>query len=225
MNYGYIRASLGSIEKANQRDKIEEYATSRKLKVIYTEDTVSSGKPYSHRKIADLVEQTREGDLLIVAELSRLARNTEETLKISRLIIERKASLVILNPKIEFDGSISSEIVLTVLGMASNIERYYIRSRTKISLQRKKEEIARKGYFISKAGKKIRQLGSPKGSKKKVKLEGKIAELHNFINMGVSQSSISKILKVSRQCVASTLKRYPVAKPTPSENKKTTSKE
>lgn len=157
-----------------------------------------------------MVSKLKKGDTLIVAELSRMARNTEEVLRIGREVVDKGASLLVLNPRIDFDGGLSSDILLTVLGLASNIERYYIRSRTRISFEQKKKDIKRQGFFISKAGKKVRQLGTPLGSVKKLKLEDKLDEVHNLIRKGVSQSAVSKILDVSRHTVSRLLKRFPL---------------
>ncbi len=210
MIYGYMRGSNGDIDLKNQRRKIASCDICSGADVKYIEDTVSSGKKYEDRGIAGVVDNLAAGDLLIVAELSRMARNTEEVLRIGRLVIEKKAKMLILNPKIDFDGGLSSDILLTVLGLAANIERYYIKSRTRIAFEQKKAEIAKNGYFISKAGKKIRQLGTPPGSKKKLKLEDKIDEVHTLLKKGVTQASVAKIYDVSRHTIMRLLLRFPL---------------
>ncbi|KAA0437598.1 MAG: helix-turn-helix domain-containing protein [Candidatus Thioglobus sp.] len=209
MIYAYMRASNGDVDLKNQRKKLEACEFVKGKDIEFISDTVSSGKPYEQRKIASVVDGLKAGDVLLVAELSRMARNTEEVLKIGRLCVDKGASLKILNPVIDFDGGMQSEILLTVLGMASNIERYYIKSRTSIALARKKQEIAEKGYFTTKDGKRIRQLGTVKGSKKKLKLEDRKDEIFILLDKGLTQSSIAKLLDVSRHTISRFLTRFP----------------
>ncbi|MBA5249248.1 MAG: hypothetical protein FE834_06930, partial [Gammaproteobacteria bacterium] len=155
VTYGYLRGSTGVIDKENQQDAIAKIAVARDLTITYIEDTVSSGKEYEKRKISKLIKQCRKGDSIIVAELSRFARNTEEMLMISRICLEKGINLEILNPALKFDDSIATKALITVMGLASEMERHFIRSRTQQSLDRRKEEIAKNGYFINKQGVKV----------------------------------------------------------------------
>ena len=125
--YGYMRASTGDIDKANQKDAIAKVAVSRNIDIDYIEDTVSSGKKYEERKISKLIKQCESGDTIIVAELSRFARNTEEMLMISRICMEGGINLEILNPALKFDDSITTKAMITVMGLASEIERHVIK--------------------------------------------------------------------------------------------------
>ena len=45
------------------------------------------------------------------------------------------------------------------MGLSNEMERYFIKSRTKISLQQPKAQIKGKGYFRNKNGDKVYQLG------------------------------------------------------------------
>ena len=211
MIYGYTRGSNGTIDQRNQANKIKEYTAGMGVDVNYIEDTVSSGKPLTDRKIFEVLNLLEKDDILVCAELSRMARNTEEVLKVGRLAVERGATIVVLNPSLEINAGLNSKIMLTVLGMAAEIERYYVRSRTRLAFEVRKKLIEKDGYFISKEGKKIRQLGTPPGSKKQLKIEGQIEQLHGLVNKGVTQANIAKILGVSRHTIGRTLKRFPIA--------------
>jgi DNA invertase Pin-like site-specific DNA recombinase len=212
MIYGYLRGSTGEIDKNNQRKSIEKYAKDNDYKVSYIDDTVSSGKPYKEREIYNLVSNLRADDVVIVAELSRLARNVEESLTISREVIERQASIIILNPKLEMkaESDIMAKMMLNIMSMSAEMERYFIRSRTKLSLQQRKEQIKEKGFFINKSGEKCYTLGTPKGAKKRLKLDDKIDEIHGYLLKELSQSAIAKIYGVNRHTIAKLLKRYPL---------------
>jgi DNA invertase Pin-like site-specific DNA recombinase len=50
---------------------------------------------------------------------------------ISRICLEQGISLEILNPALKFDDSIATKAVIIVMGLASEIERHFIRTRTR----------------------------------------------------------------------------------------------
>jgi len=216
MIYGYLRGSTGEIDKDNQRSAISKYAAKSNMRVSYVEDTVSSGKPYKEREIYNLVNNLRDNDILIVAELSRLARNVEESLTIQREVIERNATIIILNPQITLsaESDIMAKMMLNIMSMSAEMERYFIKSRTKLALQQRKEQIKSNGFFINKKGEKCYSLGTSKGDKKQLILDNKKEELHGYLLKGVSQSAISKIYGVSRHTVAYFLKRNPLDRQT-----------
>lgn len=219
MNYGYLRGSTGEIDKENQRLAIQNLAEKRGLKISFIEDTVSSGKPYEERQISTLIEQATRGDLIIVAELSRFARDTEETLKIGRIALEKGLELEIINPSIRFDNSIATKAIITVMGLSAEMERHFIRSRTKISLQTRKELIKKQGYFMNKKGERVEQLGATKGKPQKLKTEAIAKDIYKYIEKGLNKTDVAKMVNISRGALDRFLKRYP-----PSENKAVLSK-
>ncbi len=208
--YGYVRGSNGAIDKDNQIDAISKIANARGLDIDYIEDTVSSGKTYEQRKISKLIKKCVKGDTIIVAELSRFARNTEEMLMISRVCLERSINLEILNPALKFDDSIATKALITVMGLANEMERHFIKSRTKMSLARRKEEIAEKGFFINKQGEKVYALGAKKGRYQALKLEPQAKQVLHYKSLGLNHTAISKLFKCSRITVDRFIKRYPI---------------
>ncbi len=89
-----------------------------------------------------------------------------------------------------FDNSLQSKITATVLGLAAEIEREFISSRTKEALA------ARKAAGV--------KLGRPQGKAKKLKLDAKRGEIQKYLNMGVSKAAIAKIVG----CPSTTLYDY-----------------
>lgn len=210
MIYGYLRGSTGDIDKDNQKEAILASLKARGLTATYIEDTVSSGKEFAKRKLSALIEDCEKGDSIIVAELSRFARNTEEMLMISRVCLEKGIGLEILNPALKFDDSITTKAMITVMGLASEIERHFIKTRTRMSLQLKKDEILKNGFFLNKLGEKVYQLGAKKGRYQKLKLESKADKVLEYRNLKLSNVAISKLLDCSRLTVERFLKRYPI---------------
>lgn len=210
MNYGYLRGSTGDIDKNNQRDAIAKVAKERGLDMEYVEDTISSGKPYAKRGISKLIDKCKEGDSITVAEVSRFARNTEEMLMISRICLEKGVALEILNPALKFDESIATKAVIIVMGLASEIERHFIRTRTRQSLAIRKELIEKNGYFLNKQGEKVYALGAKKGRYQKLKLEKVADKVLKYRNLKLTNVAIGKLLSCDRISVDRFLKRFPI---------------
>lgn len=208
--YGYVRASNGNIDKNNQIEALKQVFKSRGIKASFIEDTVSSGKPYEKRKLSTLIKSCKKGDTIIVAELSRFARNTEEMLMISRICLEQGIYLEILNPALKFDSSITTKAMITVMGLASEIERHFIRSRTRMALQIKKEELLKNGFFLNKRGEKVYSLGAKKGRYQQLKLEKDFKKVLEYKNLKLSHTAIGKLLGTSRLTVQRFLARYPI---------------
>lgn len=212
-NIGYIRASKSSIDTENQVSKIKEYARDNKIRVNLTIDIISSTKEVSKRKITEIINNLSSGDTIIVAELSRIARNTEETLAITRQVIAKNGKIISLNPMLTIGGDeISQKVMLVMLSLTSEIEGYFIRSRTRIALQEKKRLIKQDGFFINKRGEKCYSLGAKKGAYQKLKLEDKAKEVLKYKSLKLSNTAIAKLLSVSPITVARFLKHYPIKK-------------
>jgi DNA invertase Pin-like site-specific DNA recombinase len=80
---GYIRVSTDAQDLTKQKHLLLEYAQQQRLVIDqFVEAEVSSRKTPHERRITELLALLERGDLLLVAELSRLGRNTLEVLNI-----------------------------------------------------------------------------------------------------------------------------------------------
>ena len=80
---GYIRVSTDEQDLAKQRHLLLEHSQKHKLLIEeFIEIEISSRKNQGERRITELIDKLKDGDLLLVAELSRLGRNMLETLNI-----------------------------------------------------------------------------------------------------------------------------------------------
>ena len=185
-NYAYLRVSKDSQDTANQRHGILEYANANGIRdLIFIEDTVSSRVDWKKRKIGQLINSTaKTGDVIVFAEVSRMARSVLEVLDILKIAMEKELIIYISKQNVKLDNTIQAKIYAVVLGLAAEIERDFISSRTKEALARLKSE-----------GK---TLGRPKGSAgKSLKLDKYKKEIIEYINKDVSVASMSKILEVN----------------------------
>ena len=74
--YAYLRVSTVRQDLANQKLSILEFAQARRLHVDeFIEVEMSSRKTTKERGIDELIGRLTQGDILIVSELSRLARS------------------------------------------------------------------------------------------------------------------------------------------------------
>jgi DNA invertase Pin-like site-specific DNA recombinase len=189
MTYGYIRVSTEKQDYENQKHGILNYAHDKKFgHVEFVEEKVSSRKKLEERGIWTMINETlKEGDILIVSELSRLGRSTMEIMTIFKHLAEKnimthviKGGFVIGDP----NNKIQSSVLIFAFGLAAEIERELISQRTKEALA------------VKKAG--GMKLGRPKGAIVKSKLDGKETAIIELLDKKIPVASIAKIFGVAR---------------------------
>ncbi len=158
---------------------ILELANKNNWKVEFVEETVSGKKSYKERVLGKVIETLKQGDILLVSELSRLGRSMLEVMTLLCDLSEREVKVYAVKGSYKIDDSIQSKIMTMVLCMASEIERDLISRRTKEALARMKKEGVK--------------LGRPKGKPGKSKLDGKEAEIKELLAKQVGIASIAKI--------------------------------
>lgn len=97
----------------------------------------------------------QKGDVVLFAEVSRMARSVLQILEILAYCAEHEIMVHIVKQNMVFDDSLNSRITATVLRLAAEIEREFISMRTKEARAKRKAE-----SMI---------LGRPKGKAKKPK--------------------------------------------------------
>ncbi len=123
---GYCRVSTEEQDLKNQRLEILEYASRNDLKITtWVEKKVSSSKSNKERLIDVLLERLNEGDMLIVADLSRLGRSVGQIAIIVNTLIETGVALVCIKENIKLNGTpdIQSKVMLTMFSLFAEIER------------------------------------------------------------------------------------------------------
>ena len=182
----YIRCSTSKQDEASQRQLIN--AELEKLKCTSCEwvtDTASGGTAWQSRGLASALDASGDGDTIIVSEVSRIARSTIGVLSFLQAASAKNVHIIAVKTGINLDGSMQSNIVVTVLGMAAEIERDLLRARTKAALAARKQ----RGLPVG------RQVGA---TGRNNKLDGKWQEIEKLLNAKVSKSAIARIIGVSR---------------------------
>lgn len=183
--FGYIRISTNKQEADNQRFEILTYANSQKVgNVEFLEEVVSGKTSWEKRELAVLLSKLKKGDLLIVAELSRLGRSMLEIMELLSRLTKKGVKVHAIKGSYQLDDGIQSKVLAFAFALAAEIERDLISQRTKEALARRKA-----------AG---QILGRPKGRLGKSKLDGKEEEIKTLLEHRVAKSAIARLTGVSR---------------------------
>ena len=134
-------------------------------------------------ELATILDFLQEGDVLCVHKLDRLGRNTRDVLNLVHELDERGCSLQVLEPAIDTSGPMG-KVMLTVLGMVSEMELGFIKERQKAGIEKAKAAGVYKGRPMSLDHDKIRSL----------KAEG-IGATAIARELGCSRGAIYKVLK------------------------------
>src|SRR5687767_13654966 len=187
MIYGYIRVSTDKQTTENQRFEILKYADEKKLHIDrWMEETVSSTRKLSHRKLGALLTRMQKNDILIVSELSRLGRSLMEVMSILHTLMEKNVKVFTTKERYELGNNISSKVLAFAFSLSAEIERSMISSRTKEALARKRSEGMR--------------LGRPKGKLSSVtKLSGKDDLIREYLDRKIPVSVIARLLEAIRK--------------------------
>lgn len=183
MIYGYIRVSTDHQHTANQHHEIELFTAKNDMKIDkWVEEIISSRKPLHERRLGKILKKLKKGDILIATELSRLGRNLLEVMGILQECLEKDCQIWTLKENYRLGADIQSKVLAFAFSLASEIERQLISERTKISLQRLKDE--------------GRHLGRPYGTSYQ-KLQKQHDRLMNLLDKGLTKAEIARSLGCS----------------------------
>lgn len=181
--YGYIRVSTDTQDLSKQKHLLLEHAQRNQMMINeFIEVEISSRKDKTDRKIDFLIQEMQKGDLLLVAELSRLGRNMLETLNIINELNENGITIkFIRQPELSTDSS-HTKLLFAIYSYFAEAEREYISMRTK------------QGLAAAKSSGTV--LGRPKGSanKKGRGLDPFKEQINEYLKIGLSVNAISKII-------------------------------
>ena len=181
----YLRVSTGEQDLDQQKLAILDYARRHRMPVAdFVEVHGSAGSPAQREQLLGLIDTFQPGDRLIVSELSRLGRSLNQILQIVDRLIHKEVRVVAIKESIRFEGkqNLQTKAMIALFGLFAEIERDLIAERTK------------EGLAAAKA--KGKQLGRPKGSLGKSKLDGKEEEITQLLQKKVSKASIARIVDV-----------------------------
>ena len=197
----YLRVSTADQDLEKNKADILFFANNHDLgQVNFVEEVASGRKPWRERHIANILEQLQAGDVMIVAELSRLGRSMLECMEILALDTQKHIRVYSVKGDWQLDDSIQSKIIALVFSMAAEIERDLISKRTIEALRFKKAQ----GMT----------LGRPKGIGKS-KLDIFRPEIESLLANGATQKFIARRYHTTEANLHHWLKKHGLKKEKP----------
>lgn len=177
--FAYLRVSTLLQDTEKNKLEILKFANSKKLgNVEFIEEQISGRANFKNRQLGVLLEKMKKDDVLIVSELSRIARSITQIFEV--IEITKQKGIILYSLKENFtnnEQSITSTVASTIFALVAQIERDLISMRTKEALQAKKAQGIR--------------LGRPKG-KGKSKLDEHTADILKLIELKVPKTIIAR---------------------------------
>ena len=169
---GYIRVS--SVDQ-NQDRQLEGVDLDR----TFTDS--ASGKDTQRPGLASMLSYVRDGDVVIVHSMDRLARNLDDLRRLVQRLTEQNITVEFRKEHLTFTGNDSpmEKLMLSVMGAFAEFERELIRERQ------------REGIALAK------QRGAYRGRKKSL-TPAKVSEIAQRVANGESKAEIARDLRISR---------------------------
>lgn len=138
MNVAYIRVSTIEQNEARQLEAMKD----KHIEKYFTEKV--SAKNTNRPKLQEMLDFVREGDTIYIHDFSRLARSTEDLLRIVNILNEKGVHLV--SNKENLDTSTpTGKLLLTMIGAIAQFERENLLERQKEGIKIAKEQGKFKG--------------------------------------------------------------------------------
>lgn len=172
---GYVRVSTVGQNTDRQLDGM-------KLDRVFEDK--ASGKSADRPELAALLSHVREGDVVVIHSMDRLARNVDDLRKIVKDLTDRGVRVEFVKEGLTFTGEDSpmSELMLTMLGAVAQFERSLIRERQLEGIALAKRE------------------GKYKGRAKVLTAE-QVTDLREQAKAGTPKTQLAAAFGVSRQTV------------------------
>lgn len=179
-NIGYIRVSTIDQNTERQLVNIE-------LDNSFTDKC--SGKNTDRPALKQLIEYAREGDVIHCHDISRMARNTEDLLRLVKEFTDQGISLKFHKEHLEFTGESNpmQQLMLTMLGGIYQFERAMI-------LERQREGIAiakQKGKYKGKP------IDMPLHQQIRLKFADGMNKMQIAKTLGCARATVYKALRES----------------------------
>ena len=178
---GYARVSTVGQSLDTQLQALAECSTIFQEKV--------SGARDDRPQLAQLLNFVREGDVVLVTKLDRLARNTRHLLEISEYLQSKRVALRILNLGIN-TSTPTGKLMLTMIGAIATFERELMLERQAEGIELAKQRGVYKGR---------KPTAMAKGNEVLALLARGLTKAETARQAGISISSVQRILKATEQ--------------------------
>jgi DNA invertase Pin-like site-specific DNA recombinase len=137
----YLRVSTTEQDIEKNKAQILHLANERNLgQVHFVEEKVSGKVHWKKRKIAQILDELKLADTIIVSELSRLGRSMLECMEILSIATHKGIKIYAVKGDWQLDHSLQSKVIAMAFSIAAEIERDLISQRTREALRYRKEQ-------------------------------------------------------------------------------------
>ncbi|MCJ7484071.1 MAG: recombinase family protein [Thermodesulfovibrionales bacterium] len=170
---GYVRVSSFDQNPERQLENIS-------LNKIFTDK--ASGKDTKRPELEALLAFAREGDIVVVHSMDRLARNLDDLRRLVQMLTKRGIRIEFVKEGLHFTGEDSpmANLLLSVMGAFAEFERALIRERQ------------REGIALAK------KRGAYRGRKKALSPE-QVAALRQRAAAGEQKAALAREFGISRE--------------------------
>ena len=134
----YIRVSTQEQNTESQKEILKQYNIDK-----FFEEKVS-GKNANRPKLLEMLDYVREGDIVFIKDFSRLARSTQDLLRIIEKFKNKNVKLVSIKEQLD-TSTPSGKLMVTMLGAIYEFERENLLERQKDGIAQAKKEGKYKG--------------------------------------------------------------------------------
>lgn len=134
----YIRVSTQEQNTESQKEILKQCNIDK-----FFEEKVS-GKNANRPKLLEMLDYVREGDIVFIKDFSRLARSTQDLLRIVEKLKNKNVKLVSIKEQLD-TSTPSGKLMVTMLGAIYEFERENLLERQKDGIAQAKKEGKYKG--------------------------------------------------------------------------------
>ena len=142
----YVRVSTTNQAETGQsiqtqKTRIEDYCKYKRLTLVecYIDAGISGKNTEDRPELQRLLNEAKSGEYVIISDLSRLSRNTLDSLTILENLKKRQINLIMLSPDIDVSTP-TGTMVFTMLASVARMERDNISRNVKVNMQRLSKE-------------------------------------------------------------------------------------
>jgi DNA invertase Pin-like site-specific DNA recombinase len=154
----------------------------------------ASGKDVNRPELENLKQFVREGDIVVVHSMDRLARNLDDLRQLVRSLTSKGIKIQFVKENLTFSGEDSplSNLLLSVMGAFAEFERALIRERQHEGIILAKRRGAYKG--------RKKGLTDIQISNLKQRVESGEKKAHIARDLGISRETLYKYLRGTERC-------------------------
>lgn len=196
--YGRISTLVHGQDINNQLEPIRQVAEARGFNLIkiYKDEGIS-GATERRKGLDQMLADARRGifKVLIVMEISRIARDVRHLLNTLHELHQVGVSLVSIREGIEFNDSPFSKGMVTMIGLLATIERDLLRDRIKTALAIRKQTASITGWKCGRPSKITKEIEA-----EIVRLRGESLSIREIgKKLSLSKTAILRVVQKHRQ--------------------------